>query len=94
MGHVTTPELPSLEGRAWSPGTCGRARAHLSKEERSRAVAMWQHWSSPQQGGEIQSRGTHGGAAAHLSKEVRSGAVGHMAALEPTTTHALLLVLT
>jgi hypothetical protein len=38
MGHVVAPELPSQEGRAWSPGTRGNAGAHLSKEVRSGAA--------------------------------------------------------
>jgi hypothetical protein len=31
---MVAPELPSQEGRARSPGTCGSAGAHLSKEVR------------------------------------------------------------
>jgi hypothetical protein len=46
---------------------------------------MWQHRSSPRQGGKVQSRGTRGSAGAHLSKEARSGAAGHMVAPEPTS---------
>jgi hypothetical protein len=38
MGHVVAPELPSQEGRAWSPGTRGSTGAHLSKEVRSGAA--------------------------------------------------------
>jgi hypothetical protein len=47
---------------------------------------MWQHRSSPRQGGKVQSRGTRGSIRAHLSKEVRFEAVGHVVALEPTST--------
>jgi hypothetical protein len=46
---------------------------------------MWQHWSSPHQGGKIWSRGTRGSTRAHLSKEARSGAAGHVVAPEPTS---------
>jgi hypothetical protein len=37
VGHVTTLELPSQEGRAWSPDTRGNAGAHINKETRSEA---------------------------------------------------------
>jgi hypothetical protein len=46
---------------------------------------MWQHRSSPQQGGEVQARGTRGSVGAHLSKETKSGATGHMVAPKPTS---------
>jgi hypothetical protein len=35
----------------------------------------WQHWSSPQQGGEVWGRGTHGSSGAHLYREVWSEAI-------------------
>jgi hypothetical protein len=73
-GHMTTPELPSQEGRARCRGTHGSTGAHLSKEVRFRAEGhvatpeltsarrrgpgprdMWQHRSSPRQGGEVRS---------------------------------------
>jgi hypothetical protein len=43
--HVAASELPSQEGRAWSPGTRGSAGAHLSKEARSRAT---KHVAAPE----------------------------------------------
>jgi hypothetical protein len=46
----------------------------------------WQCRSSTQQGGEARGHEPRGSTGAHLSKEVRSGAVGHVAALEPTST--------
>jgi hypothetical protein len=42
---------------------------------------MWQHRSSPQQGGEVRGRGTRGSSG----KEVSSGAMGHVVAPEPTS---------
>jgi hypothetical protein len=45
VGHVAAPELPSQEGRARSPGTCGSVGAHLSKEARSRAAG---HVAAPE----------------------------------------------
>jgi hypothetical protein len=45
VGHMATPELPSQEGRAQSPGTCGSARAYLSKDVRSRAAG---HVTAPE----------------------------------------------
>jgi hypothetical protein len=46
---------------------------------------MWQHQSSPHQGGEVWHHGTHGSAGAHLGMEARFGVVGHMAAPESTS---------
>jgi hypothetical protein len=43
--HVATPELPSQEVRARSPGTRGNARAHLSKEARFEAAG---HVTAPE----------------------------------------------
>jgi hypothetical protein len=40
----------------------------------------WQHWSSPQQGGEVRGRRTRGGSGAHLYREVWSKATTCMAA--------------
>jgi hypothetical protein len=45
VGHVASPELPSQEGRAQSPGTRGSAGAHLSKEARSGAAG---HMAAPE----------------------------------------------
>jgi hypothetical protein len=46
---------------------------------------MWQHRSSPHQGGKVRSRGTCDNAGAHLSKEAISRAMGHVVASEPTS---------
>jgi hypothetical protein len=47
---------------------------------------MWRHRSPPQPGGEVRSHWTHGSTGAHLGREVTFGAVGHVVALEPTST--------
>jgi hypothetical protein len=41
---------------------------------------MWQHWSSPQQGGEVRGRRTRGGAGAHICREAWSEATAYVAA--------------
>jgi hypothetical protein len=82
---MTTPELPSQGGRAWNHGTRGSDRAHLSKEERSGAVAHVAAPELPSQGGEVRGHGTHGGAGPHLCREVRSRDGGHEAAPELTS---------
>jgi hypothetical protein len=43
---------------------------------------IWQHRSSPRQGGKVRGRETRGSTGAHLGKEARSGAAGHGAAPE------------
>jgi hypothetical protein len=45
-----------------------------SRRRGSGPRGMWQHRSSPQQGGEVRGRGTHGGSGAHLCREVWSEA--------------------
>jgi hypothetical protein len=41
---------------------------------------MWQHRSSPQQGGEVRGHGTGGGAGAHLCRDIWSKATTYVAA--------------
>jgi hypothetical protein len=43
---------------------------------------MWQHQSSPQQGGEVRGHRTRGGSGAHLYREVWSEATAYMTAYE------------
>jgi hypothetical protein len=85
MGHMTTPELPSQEGRAPSHGACGSTGVPLLGRQSPEPWGTWWHWSSPQQGGEVWGRGTRGSTRAHLSKEVRFRAEGHVAAPELTS---------
>jgi hypothetical protein len=46
----------------------------------------WQRRSPHQTGGEVQRHRTRGSTAAHLSQEAMSRAIGHVAALESTST--------
>jgi hypothetical protein len=47
VGHVTTPKLPSQEGRALSRGTCDSTEAPLSGRQSPEPWDTWQHQSSP-----------------------------------------------
>jgi hypothetical protein len=89
------PELRNMWQRRSSP--LGEAKpgamGHVATPEPTSAGMqgpelrnMWQRWSSTQQGGEARGHVTHGSTGAHLSKEVMSGVVGHVVALEPTST--------
>jgi hypothetical protein len=85
VGHVAAPEIPSQEGRAPSRGTRDSTRAPLSGRQSPESWDMWQHRSSPRQGGKVRSWGKRGSVGAHLSKEARSSAPEHVVALEPTS---------
>jgi hypothetical protein len=88
--HVAVPKHSSRGGRAGAH--LGRevrsgAEEHVAAPElnsaRRRGLGpreTWQHWSSPQQGGEVRGRRTHGGFGLHLCREVWSKAIACMVA--------------
>jgi hypothetical protein len=81
----------TLKAYARTIGTCvpsctGRSTRLFFMLEARDPWGMWQCWSPPQSGGEVQSHMTRGSAGADLNREVRSGVIGHVAALEPTST--------
>jgi hypothetical protein len=82
QSHGTHGSTGAHLGREVRSGAEERVEASELNSARRRGPgprAMWQHRSSPQQGGEVQGYGTHGGSRAHLCREVWSEAIACMA---------------
>jgi hypothetical protein len=68
------------EARSGAEERMAAPELNLARRQDPGPRATWEHWSSPQQGGEVRDRGTCGGSRAHLCREVWSEATTYVAA--------------